>query len=312
VQRAGGSVWRIRRTSRILTLEGQLRYIIASMRPQQWIKNLFLFAALVFSVNLFNTRDIFLTIAGFFVFSFTASGVYLFNDITDIEKDKLHPTKSQRPLPSGKLSKSTASLVSMFLIAFGVIASFFLTVGFGIVVLLYAVINIFYSLKLKDIVILDVMTISAGFVLRVIGGALLINVPTSEWLIICTVLLSLFLGFSKRRHEITILESDANSHRAVLEHYSPYFLDQMIGIVTASTVMSYALYTISDETVRKFGTRHLFYTVPFVLYGIFRYLYLVHKREEGGNPTRLALTDRPLLINIILWIIVASIIIYGR
>lgn len=282
------------------------------MRPQQWIKNLFLFAALVFSGNLFNTNDIILAVAGFFIFSFTASGVYLFNDVTDLEKDKLHPTKSLRPLPSGKLSKSTASLASTLLIAFGIIAAFFLKLEFGIIVLLYAVINVFYSLKLKDIVILDVMTISAGFVLRVVGGAVLINVPTSEWLIICTVLLALFLGFSKRRHEIMVLESDANSHRAVLEHYSQYFLDQMIGIVTASTVMSYALYTISDETVRKFGTTHLIYTVPFVLYGIFRYLYLVHKKEEGGNPTKLALTDRPLLFNIILWIIAASYIIYQR
>ncbi len=288
-----------------------LRYVIASMRPQQWIKNLFLFAALIFSENLFNSYDIFLTVVGFFVFSFTASGIYLFNDITDLEKDKLHPTKSQRPLPSGKLSTSTASLVSMFLMAFGIVAAFFLTIGFGIVLLLYSVINVLYSLKLKDIVILDVMTISAGFVLRVIGGAILINVPTSEWLIICTILLSLFLGFSKRRHEIMILENDANSHRSVLEHYSPYFLDQMIGIVTASTVMSYALYTISEETVKKFGTSHLIYTVPFVLYGIFRYLYLVHKKEEGGNPTKLAVTDRPLMVNVILWILVTSYIIYG-
>ncbi|HTK82070.1 MAG TPA: decaprenyl-phosphate phosphoribosyltransferase [Bacteroidota bacterium] len=293
-------------------MSGQLTYIVASMRPQQWIKNLFLFAALVFSGNLFNSGDILLVVSGFLIFSCTASGIYLFNDVADIEKDKLHPTKSLRPLPSGKLSTATATLASTFLIAFGVVAAFFLTISFGITVLLYAVLNVLYSLKLKDVVILDVMTISAGFVLRVIGGALLINVPTSEWLIICTILLSLFLGFSKRRHEIMVLEGDANSHRAVLEHYSLYFLDQMIGIVTASTVMSYALYTISEETVRKFGTAHLIYTVPFVLYGIFRYLYLVHKKEEGGNPTKLALTDRPLLINIILWIIVASYIIYKR
>ena len=181
---------------------------------------------------------------------------------------------------------------------------------FGIALALYAFLNILYSLKLKDVVILDVMTISAGFVLRVVSGALLIQVGASEWLIICTVLLSLFLGFSKRRHEITVLESHANDHREVLQHYSPYFLDQMIGIVTASTVMSYALYTISEETVKKFGTNHLIYTVPFVLYGIFRYLYLVHKKVEGGNPTKIALTDRPLLVNILLWIVAVSFIIY--
>lgn len=282
------------------------------MRLQQWIKNLFLFAAQIFSGNLFNPNDFLLTGGGFLLFSLTASGIYLFNDITDFQKDKQHPTKSLRPLPSGKLSKSTAAFASIALISVGAIGSFLLNQLFGVTVLLYAIMNVIYSVKLKDVVILDVMTISAGFVLRVIGGALLINVPTSEWLIICTVLLSLFLGFSKRRHELSILNINANSHRAVLEHYNPYFLDQMIGIVTASTVMSYALYTISDETVKKFGTTHLIYTVPFVLYGIFRYLYLVHEKEEGGNPTKIALTDRPLLLNIILWIIVTSFIIYGR
>ncbi len=282
------------------------------MRPQQWIKNLFLFAALVFSGNLFNANFLLLTIEGFIIFSLTSSGIYLFNDITDLENDKLHPVKSLRPLPAGKLPKSTATITSTFLIAFGIIGGFYVTKGFGVVLLIYAVINVFYSLKLKEIVILDVMTISAGFVLRVVGGALLINVPTSEWLIICTILLSLFLGFSKRRQELTYLDVQANTHRSVLQYYSIYFLDQMIGIVTASTVMSYALYTISEETVKKFGTSHLIYTVPFVLYGIFRYLYLVHKKEEGGNPTKLALTDVPLMVNIVLWIVTACIIIYGR
>ncbi len=282
------------------------------MRIQHWIKNLFLFAALIFSARLFEVQDVIITLKGFFLFSFAASGIYIFNDIADVERDKLHPVKSRRPLPSGKLSVSVAWVCAIFLIPGSIIAAFYQNLGFGITLLLYAVLNVAYSLKLKDIVILDVMTISTGFVLRVVGGALLISVGASEWLIICTILLSLFLGFSKRRHEITILESEANPHRAVLEHYSPYFLDQMIGIVTASTVMSYALYTISEETVKKFGTSHLIYTVPFVLYGIFRYLYLVHKKIEGGNPTKVAVTDRPLLINIILWIVSVSLIIYRR
>ena len=282
------------------------------MRPQQWIKNLFLFAALVFSGNLFDARDVSLTIAGFFFFCLASSGVYLFNDVADLENDKLHPVKSQRPLPSGKLSVGSALSASVVLAAAGFAGGLYLRTGFGLLILLYLVINVLYSFKLKDVVIIDVMTISAGFVLRVVAGAVLIGVPTSEWLIICTLLLSLFLGFSKRRHELTFLESGAETHRSVLAHYSPYFLDQMIGIVTASTVMSYALYTISDETVRKFGTNHLYYTVPFVLYGIFRYLYLVHKMEAGGNPTKLAATDLPLLINILLWILSSAIIIYGK
>ena len=282
------------------------------MRPQQWIKNLFLFAALIFSGHLRNISDALLTVQGFILFSLAASAVYIFNDIADIEQDKLHPTKSLRAIPSGKLSVQTATVVATMLFVFSIIGAFFLNMKFGMALLLYLLINVLYSYKLKHVVIIDVMTISAGFVLRVVAGAFLIGVPTSEWLLICTVLLSLFLGFSKRRHEITILESQANDHRTVLAHYSPYFLDQMIGIVTASTVMSYALYTISDETVKKFGTSDLIFTVPFVLYGIFRYLYLVHKKEEGGNPTKLALTDRPLLINIILWIVTASFIIYRK
>jgi 4-hydroxybenzoate polyprenyltransferase len=286
--------------------------IVTSMRPQQWIKNLFIFAALIFSGNLFYITDVYLTVFGFILFSALASGVYIFNDIIDIEKDKLHPIKSGRPLPSGKLNKNTALTISIFLVVSSIIVSSFVDRMFGMILLLYLIINIWYSYQLKTFVILDVMTISAGFVLRVIAGALLINVPTSEWLIICTILLSLFLGFSKRRHELTILERHANTHRPVLNDYSPYFLDQMIGIVTATTVMSYALYTISDETIQKFGTKNLIYTVPFVLYGIFRYLYLVHKKEEGGNPTKLLVTDVPIIINVILWISTAIIIIYRK
>jgi 4-hydroxybenzoate polyprenyltransferase len=285
-------------------------HIISSMRLQQWIKNLFIFAALIFSANFFNIPDLFPTFLGFLLFSLSASGVYIINDIADLEKDKLHPIKSRRPLPSGLLSKNPALGVAVVLLAIGLLGSFLLNQKFAFIILLYIILNLIYSWKLKEVVILDVMTISAGFVLRVVGGAVIINVPTSEWLIICTVLLSLFLGFSKRRHELFLLEEHATDHRLVLQHYSPVFLDQMISIVTAATVMSYALYTISDETVNKFGTTHLIYTVPFVLYGIFRYLYLVHKKEEGGNPAKLALADVPLLVNIILWLICVVLIIY--
>ena len=287
-------------------------YILNSMRFQQWIKNFFIFAALIFSANLFNVQDLLLTILGFILFSIAVSGVYIFNDIIDLEKDKLHPLKTRRPLPSEKLSVKAAAIASFILVLIGLLGAFILKTEFGVVLSIYVIINVWYSYQLKSIVILDVMTIATGFVLRVIGGAVLIGVPTSEWLIICMVLLSLFLGFSKRRHEILILENLANTLRSVLQHYNPYFLDQMIGIVTATTVMSYALYTISEETIHKFGTKHLIYTVPFVLYGIFRYLYLVHKKEEGGNPTKVALTDLPLLVNIVLWIVTVTIIIYVK
>ncbi len=293
-------------------MTNKLRYIIASLRLQQWIKNFFIYAALIFSGNLFHASFLSEVTAAFLLFSLTASGVYVLNDLTDLESDKLHPEKSKRPLPSGRLSPRVAIVVFLILLAAGITGSFLLKTSFALIVVAYVIINVLYSFFLKNVVILDVMTISAGFVLRVIAGAVVIDVPTSEWLLICTVLLSLFLGFSKRRHELTVLDTRADAHRSVLRYYSPYFLDQMIGIVTASTVMSYALYAISEETVRKFGTNRLIYTVPFVLYGIFRYLYLVHREVEGGNPTRLALTDLPLLVNIMLWILTASIIIYGK
>jgi 4-hydroxybenzoate polyprenyltransferase len=282
------------------------------MRIQQWIKNFFIYAPLIFSGHLFNVHDLLLTMAGFFVLSFASSAIYLFNDVVDMEKDKLHPEKSHRPIPSGKLKPGIAIFSFLVFAILCLIAAYIINPYFGLIVLIYMVMNILYSFWLKQLVILDVMTISVGFVLRVIAGAIIINVPTSEWLIICTMLLSLFLGFSKRRSELVLLENLANTHRSVLTHYSSHFLDQMIGIVTASTVMSYALYTISEETILKFGTKDLIYTVPFVLYGIFRYLYMVHKKQEGGNPTQAVLTDIPIIVNVVLWVLVTSVIIYWR
>jgi 4-hydroxybenzoate polyprenyltransferase len=287
-----------------------LRAILVSMRPSHWVKNLFLFAALIFSGRLLYLEGFLLTLVGFFLFSFASSGIYLINDIADLEEDKLHPIKSVRPIPSGVLSVGAAGVASAVLLLVAVAGGFVISASFGGVAVAYILINIVYSFYLKDIVILDVMAIAISFVLRVVAGAVIIGVPPSEWLILCTLLLSLFLGFAKRRHELLVLEKRASNHRSVLEHYSPYFLDQMTAIVTASTVMSYALYTISDETVKKFNTKDLIYTVPFVLYGIFRYLYLVHRREEGGNPTKIILTDLPLIFNVIAWVLVCGFIIY--
>lgn len=289
-----------------------MRELVISMRPQQWVKNLILFAALLFGGHLFVLPDLLLTLAGFALFSLLTSSVYLLNDIIDRERDLLHPVKSLRPIPSGRLTVKRASITAFILATSSLLCSYMLSDSFGHIVTSYLALNIFYSLKIKEIVILDVMAIAAGFVLRVVAGAALINVPTSEWLIICTVLLSLFLGFSKRRTELISMEANADPHRSVLAQYSSHFLDQMIGIVTAATVMSYALYTMSADTVAKFGTTNLIYTVPFVLYGIFRYLYLVHKRVEGSDPTKTLLNDPPLLINVVLWVFAASWIIYGR
>jgi len=282
------------------------------MRISHWVKNLFLFAALIFSGHLFRPGELLLTVLGFLCFSLVSSSIYLINDITDLEKDRIHPLKSKRPVASGALSINAAALAAAGLLIIGLGASFQINSRFGLVTALYMVVNVFYSLFLKKVVILDVMSIAVSFVLRVLAGAVLIDVSASEWLILCTLLLSLFLGFSKRRHELLLLEKEAAGHRSVLVQYSPHFLDQMTAIVTASTVMSYALYTISEETVRKFNTRDLIYTLPFVLYGIFRYLYLVHKREEGGNPTKILLTDLPMIVNLLLWIIVCVVIIYRK
>jgi 4-hydroxybenzoate polyprenyltransferase len=284
--------------------------VVITLRPQQWIKNLILFAPLIFSERLFDLNALWIVTTGFIFFSLGASGIYAMNDLADADNDRKHPVKSQRPIASGILPRSLAAAISIFLMLLSIVGGFLVRQNFGVLLLAYILLNIAYSFGLKRMVILDVMTVAIGFVLRVLAGAIIVDVPASEWLIICTLLLSLFLGFSKRRHELGLLDDKASDHRNVLGQYSAGFLDQMIAIVTAATVMSYALYTISTETVQKFGTNHLYYTIPFVLYGIFRYLYLVHKRDEGGNPTQTILTDGPLIADVMAWIIVSILIIY--
>ncbi|MEK7264175.1 MAG: decaprenyl-phosphate phosphoribosyltransferase [Bacteroidota bacterium] len=287
-----------------------IQHILISMRLPQWIKNFFLFAAILFAGHLGNINDILLVLKGFFIFSITSSGVYLLNDIADAKNDRIHPVKKYRPIASGELSALNALLAALVLFGIGISFAFYLHTQFAGICLLYISLNILYSNYTKHFVILDVMSIATGFVLRVVAGAMLINVPTSVWLLICTFLLSLFLGFVKRRHEITTLNMSAENHRKVLEQYSVPFLDQMVGIVTACTVIAYSLYTISEETVRKFQTTHLIYTIPFVLFGIFRYLYLVHKQDFGGNPTKVIFSDYQLFLNIVLWILASVYIIY--
>ena len=280
------------------------------MRPEQWIKNFFVFTALLFSKNLFNLSKDIDALVGFIIFCMITGCAYMINDLVDLEKDKLHPTKSQRPIASGRLNKTTAIKITTIICLVSLSFAFYINSFFGIIVLTYFLLNIGYSIYLKNIVIIDVVTIASGFVLRVLGGAVIISVTSSQWLILCTILLSLFLGFSKRRHELVLLEDNATGHRKVLEHYSPYFLDQMISVVTASTVICYALYTMSKDTIEKLGTSKLIYTIPFVLYGIFRYLYLVHQKEKGGSPTEIVFTDKPMIVNIILWVIASIVFIY--
>jgi len=237
--------------------------------------------------------------------------MYLFNDVADAARDRLHPTKRFRPIASGRLSRRTASVAGALLLAGSLAAAFRINVPFGLVALAYGVLLTAYSVWFKHLVILDVLTVAAGFVLRAVAGAVAVDVEISGWLLICTILLALFLALGKRRHEYRSLARDASLHRPILAEYSEGFLDQMISVVTASTVTAYALYTMSPETVAKFHTRLLPLTLPFVLYGIFRYLYLLYRRDLGGSPSDLVVGDRALLLDALLWMLATFAIIYG-
>ena len=284
--------------------------LIRTMRPKQWTKNLVLFAGLIFAQHLFNFISVFKTVIAFFLFCLLSSAIYIINDIKDVDKDRAHPLKSKRPIAAGEMSISTAAISAVVISVVTLLFSFLLDVRFGYVAFVYFVLLSAYSFYLKHLVILDVLTISIGFVLRAIAGAVVIHVEFSSWLLLCTILLALFLGLSKRRHELVLLGEKAQSHRKILEEYTPQLLDQMIGVVTASTLMAYALYTMADETKVKFGTSYMILTIPFVIYGIFRYLYLVHKKEMGGNPTTILATDKPILIDVVLWGVVSILLIY--
>jgi 4-hydroxybenzoate polyprenyltransferase len=277
--------------------------IFKTMRPRQWTKNLLLFAALIFSRNLGNLPMLSDTTIAFIIFCLLSGSVYTLNDLLDLKQDRTHPKKSQRPLASGKLQPPIAIVSGVILVVLSLANAFWLNTNFGFIALAYFVLQIAYSTALKHVVILDVLAVSIGFVLRAIAGAEVINVPISSWLLVCTILLALFLSLGKRRHEIILLEDNAANHRKILFEYSPALLDQMISVVTASTVVAYALYTMSAETINKFQTDNLKYTIPFVLYGIFRYLYLIHQKSEGGSPEKILLNDKPLLINIILYLL---------
>jgi 4-hydroxybenzoate polyprenyltransferase len=284
--------------------------LFKSIRPQQWLKNLFIFAPLIFSENIFNRSMFLLSLLAFAVFCLLSGALYILNDLKDIEEDRLHPIKSKRPLATGRLKKSQAIAAFVILSFVSLLLAAMVNREFLWVCLVYFVLQIAYSFALKHVVILDVFIVASGFSLRVISGAVAIQVQISPWLLICTTLLALFLALSKRRHEILLLDEEAVNHRPILKEYSPYLLDQMISVATASTVIAYCLYTISGETIEKFGTNKLILTIPFVLYGIFRYLYLIHQKAEGGTPETLILKDRPLLFDIFLWIISAALIIY--
>jgi 4-hydroxybenzoate polyprenyltransferase len=283
--------------------------VLLSLRPEQWTKNLIVFAALIFGQRLFDPAAVGRSLAAFFVFCALSGVVYLLNDVSDREADRLHPLKRSRPIAAGELSPTVALAAAAVLGGAALIAAFWLESTFGWIAGAYLGLFGAYSRVLKHVVIVDVLTIAVGFVLRAAAGAAVIHVPMSQWLLVCTILLALFLGLSKRRHELTLLSSSATGHRKILEEYNPYLLDQMIGVVTASTLVAYIIYCTSPETTDKFGTTNLVLTTPFPIYGIFRYLYLVHQKGVG-SPSEVLLTDRPLVACIALWALVVVAIIY--
>jgi 4-hydroxybenzoate polyprenyltransferase len=285
-----------------------LKGLLISARPSHWVKNLFLFAALIFAKEYESPEKIGLTVLAFVAFCLGTSAIYLFNDVIDRDQDKQHPIKSKRPIASGRVPIVAAITLAVLLLLGGTVLSLVINVATCMALLIYVVINVCYSIVLKHVVIIDVMTIAAGFILRAVAGGLAISVPISPWLLVCTTLLALFMGFGKRRHELSLLTDGAGNHRRSLDNYSLPFLDQMISVVTSSTVVAYAFYTLSPEVIVHFKTRWLSSTIPFVLYGIFRYQFLIFKREEGGSPTKLLLTDPPLLICVVLWLAAVLII----
>ena len=284
--------------------------LLLSLRPSQWAKNLLVFAGLLFGRRLFDVTAAGRAAAAFGIFCVLSGVVYLINDIADRESDRQHPLKARRPVASGALPVSIAVAAAAGLGTLALASALALGARFFFVAVSYLALLALYSAALKHVVIIDVLTIALGFVLRAVAGAVVVEVEISHWLIVCTILLALFISLAKRRHEIVLLAGGAASHRPILEEYSPYLLDQMISVVTASTLIAYTFYTISPETAEKFGTEWLGLTVPFPLYGIFRYLYLVHQREGGGSPADLLLTDRPLLICVMLWALSVVLIIY--
>jgi 4-hydroxybenzoate polyprenyltransferase len=287
-----------------------MKPLLSSMRVYQWTKNLVLFAGLVFTLKILDPVFVIPAIAGFFTFSLAVSGMYLLNDVLDVERDRLHPEKRRRPVASGALPVPVALTAAIVLLALGLGGSYAIGWRFGSTALAYVLLTLAYSLVLKRVVLLDVVSIALGFVLRATAGVELLrdrapagaeSIELSPWLLVCAFFLALFLAIGKRRHELSVLEGDASRHRAALGSYTTKLLDQLVAVVTSATVLAYSVYTIAPETLAKFGGRPLYLTIPFVLYGIFRYLYLMYAEEKGGNPSEHLLRDKATLVNVILW-----------
>ncbi|MFZ1519996.1 MAG: decaprenyl-phosphate phosphoribosyltransferase [Ignavibacteriaceae bacterium] len=281
------------------------------LRVHQWIKNLFVFVPLLFSMHLFEANYFLSSLKAFFMFCLASSYIYIINDIIDLEADAVHPKKKLRPLPSGKISKHNAWIVSILILLILVGLTFFTNLNFIYLLVGFILLNIFYSLYFKHIVILDVFSIAAGFSIRVLGGAAIISVPISSWLILTTMFISLFLGVMKRHSELEqISENQLGSTRKVLAEYSLTFTNQIATVAAAGVIICYALYTVSPRTVSVFGSENLIYTTPFVVFGIFRFMYLEYLNQKGENTTQVMLTDIPMILTVILYSITTVLIIY--
>ncbi|NWF90037.1 MAG: decaprenyl-phosphate phosphoribosyltransferase [Ignavibacteriaceae bacterium] len=281
------------------------------LRVPQWIKNFFIFVPLVFSQQMLELNYAKLSLLGFIIFSLISSSIYIINDIIDLEKDRLHPSKKFRPIAASQISKNKALNIAIVLALAAFSLLLFTNIHFSIAVISYFIITILYSTSLKNIVIIDVFIIAAGFILRILGGAFIINVEISSWLMLTTMFISLFLGVMKRRSELKhVINDDSPKTRVVLAQYSNEFIDQMSTVTSAGVIICYALYTVSQRTVSVFGTEHLIYTTPFVVFGIFRYMYTVYIGKKGESTSEILLSDLPMIFNIVLYMITVILIIY--
>ncbi len=283
--------------------------LLRLMRPHQWVKNAFVFIGLLFGHAWHDANLVTQVVMAFAAFCLVSSAVYVFNDIVDLEQDRLHPKKCLRPLAAGKIGMSAAIMLAALLGVLGFVLAFIASSKVLLILVGYALMNIAYSLRLKHVVILDVFIIATGFMLRILAGTLGVGIPPSQWLLLCGLMVTLFLGFTKRRAEIIVLTEDKAAHRKVLEHYSPMLLDKMIGITAAGLIMSYSLYTMNADTIRIHGTANLIYTVPFVMYGVFRYIYLLHRQSRGGDPSHDLVRDPHLFIVVGAWLVATILLI---
>ncbi|MCX5757052.1 MAG: decaprenyl-phosphate phosphoribosyltransferase [Candidatus Hydrogenedentes bacterium] len=286
--------------------------LVKALRVYQWSKNLLVFAALLFAQQLQVPGQLFRSLVAFVAFCAASSAIYLFNDIMDIENDRAHPEKCTRPLASGAMSIRTAVAMIVGLLALAAFLAGQLNAQFFAILAFYVVLIIFYSLVLKRLVIVDVMVVAIGFVIRAMAGAIALSVTFSNWLVVCTMFLALFLGFSKRRHEIRFLNEGATNHRPVLLHYTIPYLESLNIVVAGATLITYTIYTCSPEVVLRLGTDKLYLTLPFVVYGLFRYLYLVQQNLDGGDPSSSLLKDKPLTATVVLWAVACTGIIYWK